>query len=97
MIPSDFSDEDNRVNLKLEIEKLKEVDDTLRSKDDRITIHSNEEEISTIFENYNAFERVLQDLEGILNIFLKEINLTMNLPLVINDTNTLLFLKTNFL
>ncbi|NVM18199.1 MAG: hypothetical protein HWN80_10820 [Candidatus Lokiarchaeota archaeon] len=95
-IPEDFLSADNPSNLRVVLDKLREIDDILRSNDEKISIHRNEEEISNIFENYDIFESVIGDFEGILNDFLKEINLEINFLLVINDTNTSFYLKTNF-
>ena len=64
--------------------------------DEKISIRTNEKEITKSFEKYNLFEGVVKDLEGILNEFLKEINLEMRFLLVINDANTSFFLKTDF-
>ncbi|MFX0049161.1 MAG: coiled-coil domain-containing protein [Candidatus Hermodarchaeota archaeon] len=96
-IPDDFFTAANPSNLKVIIEKLRELNDILRHDDEKTSIHRNEEEISNIFEKYNIFESIIKDLEGLLNIFIKEINLEVKLLLFINDTNTLFFLKTDFI
>jgi hypothetical protein len=96
-IPDKFFSIDNPRNLKVSIEKLKEIDVLLRSNDENFKIRRNEKEISQIFEKYNYFESIVKDLEGILNNFLKEINIEMKFLLVINDTNTAFSLKTNFI
>lgn len=97
LIPIEFSNKDNRVNLKEVIERLREIDDIIINSVNKISIPSNDKEISKIFVKYNTFERILKDLEGIMNIFLKEINLAMKFLLVIDDNNTSFFLKTNFI
>jgi len=97
LIPDKFFSTDNPRNLKVSIEKLKEIDELLRSNDENFRIHRNEKDISLIFEKYNYFESIVKDLEGILNNFLKEINIEMKFLLVINDTNTSFSLKTNFI
>ena len=96
-IPDGFIIADIHSNLRVAIEKLREIDDILKRNDEKISICRNEEKISIIFEKYNIFESVIKDLEGILNNFLKEINLEMKFLLVINDTNTLFFLKIDFI
>ena len=95
-IPDDFFRAENPSNLGVIIENLREIDVILRSNDKKISIYRNEEEISKIFKKYNVFESVIKDLEGIVNTFLKKINLEMKFILVINETNTALFLKTVF-
>lgn len=95
-IPAEFSREDSPNNLIVVTEKLREIDDVLRTNDEKISIRTNEKEITKSFEKYNLFEGVVKDLEGILNEFLKEINLEMRFLLVINDANTSFFLKTDF-
>ncbi len=96
-IPDKSFSADNPINLKISIEKLKEIDNLLISSDENLSIRRNEKEISQIFDKYNLFESSVKDLEGILNNFLKEINIEMKFLLVINDTNTSFFLKTNFI
>jgi len=96
-IPDKFFSADNPRNLKVSIEKLKEIDELLRNSNENFKIPKNEKEITLIFEKYNFFEDIVKDLEGILNNFLKEINVEMNFLLFINDTNTSLFLKTKFI
>lgn len=96
-IPEDFLSADNSSNLRVVLGKLREIDDILISSDEKISIHRNEEEMANIFEKFNIFESAIRDFEGILNEFLKEINLEINLLLVINHTNTSFFLKTEFI
>jgi hypothetical protein len=95
-IPNDFFSAEKPSNLGVVIENLREIDGILRSNDKKISICRNEEEISKIFEKYNVFESLIKDLEGIVNTFLIKINLEMKFLLVVNDTNTTLFLKTFF-
>jgi len=95
-IPDNFSRSDNPSNLIVVTEKLREIDDVLRTNDEKISIRKSEKEITKSFKKFNMFESVVKDLEGILNEFLKEINLEMRFLLVINDTNTSFFLKTDF-
>jgi hypothetical protein len=95
-IPDQFSRGDRPNNLIVVTEKLREIDDVLRTNNEKISIRINEKEITKSFEKYNLFESVVKDLEGILNEFLKEINLEMRFLLVINDANTSFFLKTDF-
>ena len=95
-IPDEFFRADNPSNLIVVTDKLREIDDDLRTNDEKISIQINKKEITKSFKNYNIFESVVKDLEGILNEFLKEINLEMKFLLVINDTNTSFFLKIIF-
>ena len=95
-IPEEFFRADNPSNLIDLTEKLREINDGLKTNDEKISIHINKKEITKSFKKYNIFESVVKDLEGILNEFLKEINLKMSFLLVINDTNTSFFLKTDF-
>ena len=95
-IPEDFSRADNSSNLIVVTEKLREIDDVLRTNDEKISICISEKEIAKSFKKFNMFESVVKELEGILNDFLKEINLEMRFLLAINDTNASFFLKTHF-
>jgi hypothetical protein len=97
VIPKEFSNGDNHNKLKVLIEKLREIDTVIKSNDEEFIIPRNEEDLLNIFRQYNNFESAIQELEGILNILLKEINLSMNFLVIINDTNRSLFLKLNFI
>lgn len=97
LIPSDLSNDDDSEKLRVLLEKLREIDDILRNNDNKVNIPKNEEEISRIFENFNSFENLLKYLEGILNLFLKEINLTMKFLLAINNSDTSFFIEINFI
>ena len=95
-ISESISDTENVINLNIIVKQLKEIDDILRNHNDKIYIHKSEEELSNAFDKYYLFEGVIKDLEGILNDFLKEISLEMKFLLVINESNTLFYLKTVF-
>jgi len=95
-IPDNFSRSDNPSNLIVVTEKLREIDDVLRTNDEKISICISEKEIAKSFKKFNMFESIVKELEGILNDFLKEINLEMRFLLAINDTNASFFLKTHF-
>jgi len=95
-IPEEFFRTDNHSNLIDLTEKLREIDNGLKTNDEKISIRMNKKEVIKSFNQYNLFESVVKDLEGILNEFLKEVNLKMRFLLVINDTNTSLFLKIDF-
>ena len=95
-IPEEFFRTDNNSNLIDLTEKLREIDNGLKTNDEKISIRMNKKEITKSFNQYNLFESVVKDLEGILNEFLKEVNLKMSFLLVINDTNTSFFLKMDF-
>jgi len=95
-IPEEFFRTDNHSNLIDLTEKLREIDNGLKTNDEKISIRMNKKEVIKSFNQYNLFESVVKDLEGILNEFLKEVNLKMSFLLVINDTNTSFFLKMDF-
>jgi chromosome segregation ATPase len=97
VVSNGFSNGDYHDKLKDLIEKLREIDNIIRNNKRKNIIPKNEKTSFSIFEQFNIFENALKDLEGILNIFLKEINLNMKFLLFINDTNTSLFLKTDFI
>jgi chromosome segregation ATPase len=72
-IPEDTFNFHNLSDLTLIIEKLSEFDNTLKIGSDKINISTNEKEVAKSFENFKNFEIIINDLEILLNNFLKEI------------------------
>jgi len=96
-IPEDTFNIHNLSDLTLIIEKLREFDNTLKISSDKINISTNEKEVAKSFENFKTFEIIINDLEILLNNFLKEIHLEIIYQLVVSNDNMAFLIQTKFI
>lgn len=84
-------------DLTLIIEKLREFDKVLKIGSDKINISISEKEVAKSFENFKTFEIIINDLEILLNNFLKEIHLEIIYQLVVSNDNMAFLIQTKFI
>jgi len=96
-IPEDTFNFHNLSDLTLIIEKLREFDNILKISSDKINISTNEKEVAKSFENFKNFEIIINDLEILLNNFLKEIHLEIIYQLVVSNDNMAFLIQTKFI
>ncbi|MFX0012483.1 MAG: hypothetical protein ACFE9R_19370, partial [Candidatus Hermodarchaeota archaeon] len=74
-IPKSLINSQNPKDLTLITNKVREIEDSLKSQKKEIEIRNNENEINTIFESFQTLELEIEKLESFINKFLIEINL----------------------
>jgi len=96
-IPEDTFKVHNLSDLTLIIEKLREFDNILKIGSEKINISTNEKKVVKSFENFKNFEIIINDLEILLNNFLKEIHLEIIYQLVVSNDNKAFLIQTKFI
>jgi len=89
-------DEKNPHNLDEILSKLKEIEKIIKNERENITITHKFEDISNSINDFRKLEFLNQNLEDIINRFLVEINLKVNLQILINNDYTNFSIKTEF-
>ncbi|MFX1522167.1 MAG: hypothetical protein ACFFCC_01535 [Promethearchaeota archaeon] len=100
IIPNNYIDSNNPEDLSLSIKYLNQISNTLKALENDISLSVEKSDLDEIFESFQKLERILLDLEIIINGFLAEINLEIKFQILLSSDNKtfniqLLFTRTN--
>jgi len=87
----------NQYDLSLIIKKLGEISNDIENRQNEIVIDMNEEYIKNNIKSLQNLERILNTIDMFINIFLKEINLILELQIIISPDNQNLYIHPNFI
>lgn len=95
-IPKSLINSQNPKDLTLITNKVREIEDSLKSQKKELEIRNNENEINSIFESFHTLELEIEKLESFINKFLIEINLKSYFRIHLNQDNSTFLLQTHF-
>ncbi len=95
-IPTDFFSLQNPQDLSKILKKIKEIKEKVNNKHDPIQIEANEKELTEIIHSFENLENLVNDLEQIVNKFLKEINLKSQILITIDKNRKNFFIELIF-
>jgi len=95
-IGTDFFSPQNPQDLSKILKKIKEIKEKVNNKHDPIQIEANEKELTEIIHSFENLENLVNDLEQIVNKFLKEINLKSQFLITIDKSRKNFFIELIF-
>ncbi len=88
---------ENQYDLSLIIKKLEEISHDIEIRQNEIIIDMNEVDMKNNIKSLQNLEIIINTIDTFINIFLKEINLKLELRIIISSDNQNLYIRPNFI